>query len=84
MSKPFSVNVNRRNPYATYRFLVYFGTSTNPVAGVSKVSALKRSSDVIEYKAGGDLIIRKGLGRTKYDLTAPSNASRSRQGTVSL
>jgi phage tail-like protein len=31
------------------------------------VSALKRSSDVIEYKAGGDLIIRKGLGRTKYE-----------------
>jgi phage tail-like protein len=67
MSKPFSVNVNRRNPYATYRFQVYFGTSTVPVAGVSKVSALKRSSDVIEYKAGGDLIIRKGLGRTKYE-----------------
>jgi phage tail-like protein len=67
MSKPFSVNVNRYNPYATYRFLVYFGSSTTAVAGVSKVSALKRSSDVIEYKSGGDLIIRKGLGRTKYE-----------------
>jgi len=63
----FTVNVNRFDPYKTYRFLVYFGTSTAPVAAVSKVGGLKRSSDVIEYKQGGDAIIRKGLGRTKYD-----------------
>lgn len=63
----FTVNVNRFDPYKTYRFLVYFGTSTSPVAAVSKVGGLKRSSDVIEYKQGGDAIIRKGLGRTKYD-----------------
>jgi phage tail-like protein len=67
MSKPFSVNVSRFDPYKSYRFLVYFGTTTTPVAGVSKVTAMKRSSDVIEYKSGGDLIIRKGLGRTKYE-----------------
>jgi phage tail-like protein len=47
--------------------VVYFGTSTSPVAGVSKVGGLKRSSDVIEYKQGGDAITRKGLGRTKYE-----------------
>ena len=41
--------------------------STTPVAGVSKVGALKRSSDVIEYKEGGNAIILKGLGRTKYE-----------------
>ena len=63
----FSVNVNRFDPYKTYRFLVYFGTSTSPVAAVSKVGGLKRASDVIEYKEGGNTIIRKGLGRTKYD-----------------
>ena len=28
---------------------------------------MKRSSDVIEYKEGGNAIIRKGLGRTKYE-----------------
>jgi len=67
MGKPFSVNVNRFDPYKSYRFLVYFGTSTSPVAVVSKVGALKRSSDVIEYKSGGDPVIRKGLGRTKYE-----------------
>src|SRR5688572_15525514 len=67
MSKSFSVNINRFDPYKTFRYLVYFGTSTTPVAGVSKVSGLKRSSDVIEYKQGGDAITRKGLGRTKYE-----------------
>ena len=67
MGKPFTVNVNRFDPYKSYRFLVYFGTSTSPVAAVSKVGALKRSSDVIEYKSGGDPISRKGLGRTKYE-----------------
>lgn len=67
MGKPFTVNINRLDPYKSYRFLVYFDTSTTPVAGVSKVTALKRSSDPIEYKEGGNAIIRKGLGRTKYD-----------------
>jgi phage tail-like protein len=67
MGKPFTVNINRYDPYKSYRFLVYFGTSTSPVAAVSKVSGLKRSSDVIEYKEGGNAIILKGLGRTKYD-----------------
>jgi len=67
MGKPFTVNINRLDPYKSYRFLVYFDTSTTPVAGLSKVTALKRSSDPIEYKEGGNPIIRKGLGRTKYD-----------------
>jgi phage tail-like protein len=67
MTKPFSVNVTRFDPYKSYRFLVYFDTSTSPVAGVSKVSSMKRSNDVIEYKEGGYAVIRKGLGRQKYE-----------------
>jgi phage tail-like protein len=67
MSKPFTVNTNRFDPYKAFRFLVYFDTSTSPVAAVSKVSGMKRSSDVIEYKEGGNGIILKGLGRTKYE-----------------
>jgi phage tail-like protein len=67
MGKPFSVNTGRFDPYKTFRFLVYFGESTKPVAGVSKVSGLKRSSDVIDYKEGANPIILKGLGRTKYE-----------------
>jgi len=67
MGKPFSANANPYDPYKTFRFLVYFGTSPQAVAGVSKVTGLKRSSDPIEYKEGGNAIIRKGLGRTKYE-----------------
>ena len=67
MTKPFTVNVARFDPYKLFAFLIYFDTSTSPVAGVSKVEAIKRSSDVIEYKEGGNAIIRKGLGRTKYE-----------------
>jgi phage tail-like protein len=65
--KAFTVNSSRFDPYKNFRFLIYFGTSTTPVAGVSKVTGLKRTSDVIDYKEGGNAIIRKGLGRTKYD-----------------
>jgi phage tail-like protein len=67
MGKPFTVNIHRYSPYSCWRFLVYFGTSTSPVAAVSKVTGLKRSSEVIEYKEGGNAIILKGLGRTKYE-----------------
>ncbi|MBM4318923.1 MAG: phage tail protein, partial [Deltaproteobacteria bacterium] len=67
MGKPFSVNTNRFDPYKNYRFLVYVGQSTTPVAGMTKVGGLKRSSDVIDYKEGGNAIILKGLGRTKYE-----------------
>jgi phage tail-like protein len=67
MSKPFTVNTDRYDPYKAYRFRVYFGTSTTAVAAVSKVGALKRSSKVIEYPEGGSAITLKGLGRTTYD-----------------
>src|SRR5262245_59681147 len=67
MSQPFSVNTYRYDPYKSYRFLIYFGKSTTPVAGVSKIGGLERSSDPIEYKEGGNAIILKGLRRTKYD-----------------
>jgi phage tail-like protein len=68
MTSPiFPANMNRYDPYKSYRFLVYFGTSTTPVAAVSKVGEIKRSSDVIEYREGGNAIILKGLGRTKYE-----------------
>jgi phage tail-like protein len=63
----FSVNTDRHDPYKSYRFLVFFGTSTSPVAAVSKVTKLQRTSDVIEYKEGGNNVILKGLGRTKYE-----------------
>jgi len=67
MGKPFTVNMQRFAPYPTHRFQIYFGGSTSPVAVVSKVSGLKRTCEVIEYKEGGNPIILKGLGRMKYE-----------------
>lgn len=67
MGKPFTVNINRFDPYKNYAFLVYLGESVTPVAGVSKVTGIKRTSDVIEYREGGNAIVLKGIGRTKYD-----------------
>jgi phage tail-like protein len=63
----FPVNTARFDPYQSRSFLVFFGNETTPVAAVSKVGALKRSSDVVEYKEGGNPITVKGLGRTKYE-----------------
>jgi phage tail-like protein len=75
----FPANLGRYDPYKAYRFLVYFAKSTIPVAAVSKVGAIKRSSDVIEYKEGGNAIILKGLGRTKYEpITIERGVSQNR------
>lgn len=63
----FKVNTSRFDPYKNYLFLVYFGKSTSPVAAVSKVTAVKRSSAPIDYNEGGYAITLKGLGRTKYE-----------------
>jgi phage tail-like protein len=63
----FPANTNRFDPYKNYLARVYFEQSSTPVAGISKVGGLKRSSDAIEYKEAGNLLIRKGLGRTKYE-----------------
>jgi phage tail-like protein len=38
------------------------------VAGVSKVSALKRTTDVVEHREGGDpSTVRKSPGQTKFE-----------------
>ena len=79
MGTIFPANINRYDPYKTYRFLIYFGKSTTPVAAVSKLTAFKRSSDVIEYKEGGNAIILKGLGRMKYEaITRNGESPRTR------
>jgi phage tail-like protein len=81
MSTPlFPANLKRFDPYKNYRFLLFFGQSTTPVAAVSKITAIKRSNDVIEYKEGGNAIILKGLGRMKYEpITAERGISQSKE-----
>jgi phage tail-like protein len=62
----FSVNAQRFDPYKNFKFRVKW--DGRYVAGISKVSALKRSTDLIEHREGGDpSTTRKSPGRTKFD-----------------
>ena len=62
----FSVNTNRFDPYKNFKFRVKF--DGRYVAGVSKVGALKRTTEVVEHREGGDpSSSRKSPGRTKYE-----------------
>jgi phage tail-like protein len=62
----FSVNAQRFDPYKNFKFRVKW--DGRYVAGVSKVGALKRSTEVVEHREGGDPSTgRKSPGRTKYE-----------------
>ena len=62
----FSVNTHRFDPYKNFKFRVKW--EGRYVAGVSKVSALSRHTDVIEFRQGGEpSTTRKSPGFTKYD-----------------
>jgi phage tail-like protein len=62
----FSVNASRFDPYKNFKFRVKW--DGRYVAGVSKVGALKRSTEVVEHREGGDpSTSRKSPGRTKYE-----------------
>jgi len=62
----FSVNAQRFDPYQNFKFRVKW--DGRYVAGISKVGALKRTTDVTEHREGGDpSSVRKTPGQTKYD-----------------
>ena len=59
-------NAQRFDPYKNFKFRVKWDGKY--VAGVSKVSALKRTTEVVKHREGGDPSSgRKSPGRTKYD-----------------
>lgn len=59
---------NRFDPYKNFKFRVKFGDSPDYVAGISKVGALKRTTEVVEHREGGDpSTSRKSPGRSKYE-----------------
>jgi phage tail-like protein len=62
----FSVNVHRIDPYKNFKFHVkWYG---KVVAGVSKVSALKRTTEVVSHREGGDISTqRHSPGASKFD-----------------
>ena len=62
----FVVNTHRFDPYKNFKFRVKW--NGRYVAGVSKVSTLKRSTEVVEHREGGDpSSSRKSPGRTKFE-----------------
>jgi phage tail-like protein len=64
----FTVNPLRFDPYKNFKFRVKCGTDPRYVCGVSKVSALKRTTEVVEHREGGDpSSSHKSPGRTKYE-----------------
>ena len=61
----FSVNAQRFDPYKNFKFRVKWDGKY--VAGVSKVSSLKRTTEVVKYREGGDpSSSRKMPGRTEF------------------
>ena len=62
----FSVNATRYDPYKNFKFRVKW--DGRYVAGVSKAGALKRTTEMVEHREGGDpSTSRKSPGRSEYD-----------------
>src|SRR5271156_5027708 len=62
----FTVNPQRFDPYKNFKFRVKW--DGRYVAGVSKVGVLKRATEVVKHRDGGDpSTSRKSPGRTKFD-----------------
>ncbi|TXE07843.1 phage tail protein [Gelidibacter salicanalis] len=62
----FTVNTNRFDPYKNFKFRIKWDGKY--VAGVSKVSGLKKTTEVITHREGGDpSSSRKSPGRTEFE-----------------
>ena len=62
----FNVNAHRIDPYKNFRFRVSWDGRI--VAALSKMSAIKRATEAIEWRAAADAgVVRKMPGRTKFE-----------------
>lgn len=62
----FSVNPQRFDPYKNFKFRVRWDGRV--VAGISKVGALKRTTEVVNHRVGGDSSTdRKSPGRSQFE-----------------
>jgi phage tail-like protein len=62
----FTVNTQRFDPYKNFKFRLKWDGQY--VVGISKVSALKRTTEVVKHREGGDpSSSRKSPGRTEYE-----------------
>lgn len=83
MGQQFPANPHREDPYRNFKFRVKWDNEY--VAGLSKMSAVKRTTEVIEWReAGGDGLnrstVRKMPGRSKMEpITLESGLSQDTQ-----
>lgn len=62
----FVVNTHRIDPYKNFKFRVL--VNNQPVLGVSKCGALKRTTEVVKHRSGGENSHdHKSPGRTSYE-----------------
>lgn len=62
----FTVNANRFDPYKNFKFRVKW--DGRYVAGISKVGALKRTTEPVKHREGGDpSTSRKSPGRSEFE-----------------
>ncbi len=62
----FTVNASRFDPYKNFKFRLKW--DGRYVAGISKVSALKRTTEVVTHRHGGDpSSSRKSPGRSEFE-----------------
>jgi phage tail-like protein len=62
----FSVNPTRFDPYKNFKFRIKWNGKI--VAGLSKMTAPRRPTEVISHREGGDpSLSRESLGRTEYE-----------------
>ena len=62
----FTVNAQRQDPYKNFKFQIWWDGKA--VCGVSKISALSRTTEVVEHREGGDpSTVQKSPGQTKYE-----------------
>lgn len=62
----FPANAHRHDPYRTFKFQVLI--DGKPVAGLRKMSALKKSTEAVDWRTGGDPThVRKLPGGTSYE-----------------
>jgi len=62
------VSTDRFVPYKNFKFQIFFVGVTAAVAGISKISSLKRTTEVVKHREGGDpSSSRKSPGRTEYE-----------------
>lgn len=66
MGQPFPINPHRLDPYKNFKFRIKW--DGQHVYGVSKLTGLKRTTDVVEHREGGDpSTTHKSPGLTKYE-----------------